>query len=133
MYYIEPAAGALEAFLKYFPDNTPVFMLNLLRFREQAAYPDDFQAPPCSGTEAYSRYSEAVLPLLEGVGGEVVWQGRPVVMVIGPDDKDWNLMLLVRYPSKHAFLAMVGSDEYLAVVPHRTAALRDSRLIAHQQ
>jgi uncharacterized protein (DUF1330 family) len=133
VYYIEPAPGALEAFLQSFPEDTQVFMLNLLRFRARAEYREGFDAEPCSGADAYDRYSEAVMPLLEAVGGEVVWQGRPAAMVIGPDDKDWQRMLLVRYPSKHAFLDMVSSEKYLAVAPHRTAALTDSRLIAHQE
>lgn len=133
VYYVEPSPDALESFLETFPDDTPVFMLNLMRFREQAEYGEGFDAEPCSGVEAYMQYGAAVAPLLAQVGGEVVWQGRPVAMVIGPDDKDWHLMALVRYPSKTAFLDMVSSEDYQAIVPHRSAALIDSRLIAHKE
>ena len=38
-------------------------------------------------------------------------------------------LALVRYPSRAAFLRMVKSDAYQAIMPHRTAALADSRLI----
>jgi uncharacterized protein (DUF1330 family) len=133
VYYVEPSPVALDAFLAAFPDDTPVFMLNLMRFREQAEYDEGFDAEPCSGVEAYMRYGAAVAPLIDGVGGEVVWQGRPVAMVVGPEDKDWHLMALVRYPGKAAFLAMVSSEDYQAIAPHRTAALIDSRLIAHRE
>ncbi len=54
-------------------------------------------------------------------------------MLIGPQDKDWHLVVLVRYPSAQAFVEMVASDEYRAVVMHRSAALADSRLIAMEE
>ena len=79
------------------------------------------------------RYGAGVTPLIGAAGGEQVWQGRQAAMVIGPQDKDWHLVVLVRYPSAQAFVAMVASDDYRAVVRHRTAALADSRLIAMQE
>ena len=133
MYFIEPTPEALQAFQESFPADTPVVMLNLLRFREQADYAEAAGADPCSGAEAYSRYGAGVVPLIGEAGGELVWQGRPAAMVIGPTDKDWHLMVLVRYPSKDAFLAMVSSESYRAIAFHRTAALLDSRLIAHEE
>ena len=132
MIYIEPEQGHIEAFLRDFPADSPVIMLNLLKFRARADYPESDQAEPCSGAEAYGRYSDVVMPLLQACGAEIVWQGRPAAMLIGPDDKDWHLAFLVRYPSASAFVDMVESPEYLAIVGHRTAALEDSRLIAHQ-
>jgi len=39
-------------------------------------------------------------------------------------------VLLVEYPSREAFASMIQSSAYAAIVHHRTAALRDSRLIA---
>ena len=133
MYYFEPDEGMLETFLQDYPGDTPVVMLNLLRFRPQAKYPDNDKAAPCTGAEAYGRYSEGVWPLLQAHDAEIVWQGRPAAMIIGPQDKDWHLAILVRYPSAGAFVDMVTSNDYLAIANHRTAALADSRLIAHQE
>jgi hypothetical protein len=36
---IEPDAGQIEALMTAAADDTPVVMLNLLRYRERAAYP----------------------------------------------------------------------------------------------
>ncbi len=130
MHYIEPERGAIEKLVAAYPENTPVVMLNLLRFSEQAHYAEDAGEPPCSGAEAYGRYGEAIAPLLEKCGGAPVWQGRQSHMVIGPGDKDWHLIVLVRYPSVGHFVDMVSSPEYQAIVHHRSAALDDSRLIA---
>ena len=79
------------------------------------------------------RYGQAVTPLIAACGGEQVWQGRPAAMLIGPQDKEWHLAVLVRYPGAQAFVDMVTSAEYTAIAFHRTAALTDSRLIAHEE
>jgi uncharacterized protein (DUF1330 family) len=48
---------------------------------------------------------------------------------IAPKDEQWDLLLLVRYPSAAAFLSMLSDPEYKAATVHRSAALSDSRLI----
>ena len=132
MMYIEPRADDLAAFLQSYPADAPVVMLNLLRFREQADYGEG-AAEPCSGAEAFMRYAAAVAPLLEKHGARQVWQGRQAAMLIGPDDKEWHLIVLMQYPGAGAFMDMVTSDDYRSIVFHRTAALADSRLIAMQE
>ena len=97
----------------------PVIMLNLLRFK------------PDGGREAYDRYAEGVGPCLDKVGASVLWYGRADATVIGDDDADhWDAVILVRYPSRQAFLDMVSSPDYQEIGDRRTEALTDSRLIA---
>ena len=111
-------------------DGEPVVMINLLRYRDQADYGGRADIEPCSGSEAYRRYMKLAFAFVTGVGGSLVWQGAPKAMLIGPSQERWDLALLVRYPSKAAFLAMVSDPAYQAITVHRTAALEDSRLIA---
>jgi uncharacterized protein (DUF1330 family) len=111
-------------------DGEPVVMINLLRYREQADYGGRADIEPCSGSEAYRRYMKQAFAFVTGVGGSLVWQGAPKAVLIGPSQERWDLALLVRYPSKAAFLAMVSDPAYQAITVHRTAALEDSRLIA---
>jgi uncharacterized protein (DUF1330 family) len=87
----------------------PVSMLNLLAFK------------PEGGQERYAEYGAAVLPLLEGVGGRVVFQGAAAPAVIGEDS--WDLVLLVEYPTRGAFLEMIQSPEYQAIAHLRSEAL----------
>jgi len=75
-------------------------------------------------------YMKQAFAFVTGVGGSLVWQGAPKAVLLGPSQERWDLALLVRYPSKEAFLAMVSDPAYQAVTVHRTAALEDSRLIA---
>ncbi len=95
-------------------EGTPVVMLNLLAFDGEA------------GRESYARYGEAVAPLLAGVGGELLYAGEPATPAIG--EQRWDLVLLVRYPTRQAFLDMVGSPEYAEISHLRTEALKRSEL-----
>ncbi|MHA6491882.1 DUF1330 domain-containing protein [Pseudomonas borbori] len=130
MTHLNPTAEQLSAFAATVPDDTPILMLNLLRFQAQAAYPAGSDQPACSGREAYARYSRVALGKVRGVGGEVQVMATAHVALIAPSEERWDDMLLVRYPSKAAFLAMLADPEYRAATVHRTAALADSRLIA---
>lgn len=103
----------------------PVVMLNLLRFREAGVDGE-------SGEEAYRRYGEAVAENLAKVGASVLHLARCSNTVIGPDDEHWDLMALVRYPSRAAFVEMVSDPDFQAKHAYRTAALSDSRLICAQ-
>ena len=120
---------ALVAAVEADSDERPIMMINLLRFAEEADYPDGFEAEPCSGAEAYGRYAAAAQPFLEKVGGRPIWAAPAYDTVIGPDGESWDVAFGVRYPSRKAFLAMATDPDYLAIVPHRSAALSDSRLI----
>jgi uncharacterized protein (DUF1330 family) len=112
------------------PDTGPVVMLNMLRFRAQAEYPEGSRHAPCSGREAYRRYSKEAARHFEPIGGMLVWLGQVERVLIGPDQEGWDEVFLAQYPSRRAFAQMVSNPDYLAITVHRTAALADSRLIA---
>ncbi|SIP87714.1 DUF1330 domain-containing protein [Aquipseudomonas alcaligenes] len=126
---INPSREQLAAFAQNMADDTPILMLNLLRYREAADYPPGSGHSPCSGREAYKRYSRVALGKVQGAGGKVELMAPAQMALIAPDDEQWDELLLVRYPSKAAFLGMLADPEYRAATVHRTAALADSRLI----
>lgn len=127
---IEPTAEQLEVFANQHDDGTEIVMLNLLRYRDQANYPEHLEQPPCSGREAFKRYAKLSIGCIEGVGGKVIFIGAALATVIGPTAEAWDDIFLVRYPSRQAFLEMIASADYAAIAFHRAAALQDSRLIA---
>lgn len=106
-------------------DEGPVVMLNLLRFKEHADGIDE----GVSGAEAYARYSAAIEPFLRAVGGRLRVALQAQEPVIGPEGREWDLVLLVEYPSRAKFMEMASNPEYLKVHAHREAAVADSRLI----
>ncbi len=95
-------------------EDAPVVMLNLLAFKAEG------------GRGRYEEYGEAVAPLLERAGGRVVFIGNPASVLLGDDS--WDLVLLVEYPTRQAFLDMIGSPEYLAIAHLRTEALARGQL-----
>lgn len=127
---LNPTREQLAEFAEKLPADTPILMLNLLRYHPEAQYPADADQSPCSGREAYARYSRTALTKVRGVGGEVQVLAGIEVALIAPPGEQWDELLLVRYPSKDAFLSMLADPEYRAATVHRTAALADSRLLA---
>ncbi|MBI1263384.1 MAG: DUF1330 domain-containing protein [Alphaproteobacteria bacterium] len=128
MSHIDPERAAFEAF-KALPRDEPVEMLNLIALHDRAAYPD---GRDISGAQAYRLYGEASAPIFQRVGGRILWRGAPRCVLIGPADERWDLAFIAAYPSAGAFLAMVTDPVYQSeAVPHRRAAVRDSRLIRH--
>ena len=97
------------AFAERAGDGGPVVMLNLLAFK------------PAGGEERYLEYGAAVAPLLEKAGGRIVFAGAAAPALIGEDG--WDVVALVEYPSRQAFLEMIGSPEYQEIAHLRTEAL----------
>lgn len=129
--YIEVTREAGAAFIRSNIQGE-VVMLNLLRFREVADYsgsPELAPDEPISGEEAYQRYMAHTMPFLEKAGSTLLFKGTGRTYLIGPQDKRWDLVLLVRHQSLKAFMAFASNPEYLAGAGHRTAALEDSRLL----
>lgn len=93
----------------------PIVMLNLIALK------------PDGGFEKYGLYGEAVAPLLELAGGRLAFSGAGSAALIG-SDQEWDLVLLVEYPSREAFLEMIGSPEYQAIAHLRSEAITASEL-----
>ncbi|MDE2150297.1 MAG: DUF1330 domain-containing protein [Gammaproteobacteria bacterium] len=125
---VDPVASQLPTILASLPQNKPLVMVNLLRFRDRAQYQD--AAFDCSGREAYARYATVAASKMAEVGGKPFFIGACAACVIAPPDEIWHEVLLVRYPSAKAFIAMLAMPDYRAATVHRTAALEDARLIA---
>lgn len=92
----------------------PVTMLNLLAFRRDG------------GRERYAEYGAAVLPLLEKAGARLVFQGEAGPGLLG--GTSWDLVLLVEYPTRGAFIEMIQSADYQAIAHLRTEALARGEL-----
>lgn len=127
---LNPSPDQLKRFAEQMPVGEPILMLNLLRFNADAAYPAGSGQQSCSGQQAYVRYSRTAREKVQAVGGAVETMANVQMALIAPEHEDWDELLLVRYPSPEAFLAMLADPEYQAATIHRTAALADSRLIA---
>ena len=130
MTHIDPAPDNWATF-KSLPRDTPIHMLNLIRLRDLADYPEGHpnHGKGLTGREAYAIYKAGIAPIIAAAGGGMVWQPAMECVVTGPAD-EWDEAFVMGYPNSAAFMAMVKNPHYIAdVVPHRTAAVADSRLI----
>ena len=101
------------------PEAGPVVMVNMLRLRDRAAY---------------QRYSELTMPLIKARGGTVLWAGNGEAVAFGDPAADrWDYVVLVRYPSRAAFLDMIGSPEYAAANVHREQAVAQHVILASSE
>lgn len=118
-------------FFKSLPRHMPINMLNLLRFRENATYPDGHShaGNNLSGAQAYAEYGRKSSPVFTRVGGTIIWRGHMESVLIGPDEVRWDLSFIAFYPTAAAFLEMVTDPDYRIAVVHRQAAVLTSRLI----
>ncbi len=111
----------------------PVVMLNLLKFHEIARYPAEMAMAPCSGEAAYARYQHAFTVAVGGISqADVIYDGPCEQVFIGQAgsaEADWDKALLVRYPSRQHFLAMMANDGYRDALVHRYAGLARTVLI----
>ena len=94
----------------------PFVMLNLLKFRKEG------------GREAYFRYIAESEPYVKGVGAEVLYFGKADELVYGTET--WDIVMLVKYPSRKAFLKMANDPGYIKVHEYREQALDRAVLYA---
>ena len=128
---VNPTREQMAAMRESAGETGPIHMINLLRFRDRAAYPEghDCAGKNMSGKDAYKRYFAETAHHLGNVGGRLVWSGAPSLMLIGPSDERWDMAFIAEYPSVAAMLQMLGDKAYQASAVHRTAGVEDSRLI----
>lgn len=123
--FVDPTKDTFAAFRANDREG-PIHMLNLVRLRERAAYPD---ARVATGAEAYAAYGRESAPVFARLGGRIVWRGNFELMLIGPADEKWDHCFIAEYPSVAAFVEMIRDPVYREAVKHRQAGVVDSRLI----
>jgi uncharacterized protein (DUF1330 family) len=91
-------------------------MLNLLRFAE-------------GGRALYRQYAkefnDTVAPRY---GVEVIYAGDGTSALVAESGQQWDAVLLVRYPSRHAFSQMVTDPQYQQIAGLRRGALSEAVL-----
>lgn len=123
--HVDPSKETFAAFRENNREGL-IHMLNLVRLREHAAYPDGRKA---TGAEAYAAYGCDSATVFTRLGGKIVWQGKFELMLIGPSGERWDLCFIAEYPRVEAFVEMIRDPVYREAVKHRQAAVEDSRLI----
>jgi uncharacterized protein (DUF1330 family) len=103
---------AFEAFLAG-DDDSAVVMLNLLRFE------------PDGGREKYLEYLQMAKPILARFGAHILFGGDGLPALTTGQARQWDAVVLVRYPRRSAFKNMVNDPEYQMAFEIGKAAIAD--------
>lgn len=104
--------AALAEFLNQ-DDTTPIVMLNLLHFA------------PDGGRDRHRDYLRQAEPILNRFGAKILLRGDGLPVLTEGDIPGWDAVLLVQYPSRTAFKAMVDDPQYQEVFKIGASALAD--------
>lgn len=124
---IDPTPEQIKAFLGDSPKGEPVFMVNLLKFKEKATY---HNGEDLSGREAYGRYAKAFGKMLKdrNIEATAVYGGYTHHFLIG--EGDWDAVAIVSYPDAQTMFDAVSNEDYRKIHAHRKAGLAGQMLIS---
>ena len=112
------SSDAIAAFLAE-GAHEPVVMLSLLQFT------------PDGGAARYMEYAAVAQPLLARAGAETLYVGSGTGGLMGDlTVGDWDLVVLVRYPTRQAVADLLTSPEYREVETLRGSSLLRSVYVA---
>jgi uncharacterized protein (DUF1330 family) len=100
----------------------PIYMLNLLKYRNKAEYADGRDST-LTGREAYAVYTQGVRELLKEFGGSLSFKASVERLTIGEVEELWDDVAIAMYPSRAAMLQMMQSDKMQEIGQHRAAGL----------
>lgn len=103
------------------PDG-PVFMINLVKFREKAIYADK-RKTNLSGREAFRLYGQEVVKMLPRYNAEVVIGTHLTELIIGEVEDLWDEITVVKYASRKDLKDMTTSQEWNDINVHRLAGI----------
>lgn len=100
-------------------DDGPIWMVNLMSYREVAAYADG-HGEGVTGREADERY--APVAILRDIGAEVVLHGDVDAQLLGSSPR-WDRVGIVRYPTRRAFIDMQSRPDFRSRHVHKEAGM----------
>jgi uncharacterized protein (DUF1330 family) len=118
---VTPNDEQMKGFLEGDAD-TPIHMVNLLKFKEKAEYKDGRESN-LTGAEAYAIYGAEVQAHLAKVGGKGLFSGQVSRLMLGEVEDLWDMVAIAMYPSKTAMLTMITDPDYIESAKHRSAGL----------
>ena len=118
---LKPNQDQMEGFLEG-DIETPIAMLNLLKFKDKAVYPDKRETD-LTGEEAYAIYGQEVRGHLEKVGAKPIFSGKVSRLMLGEVEDLWDVVAIAMYPNRKAMLDMISDPEYIKSAQHRVAGL----------
>ena len=96
---IYPNHDQMKGFFDNEDDGKPIYMVNLLKFRDKAEYKDGRETS-LTGREAYGLYAEVFEKHLIDLGGEITFVSEVSRLTIGKVENLWDSIAIAKWPSK---------------------------------
>lgn len=102
--------------------NGPIYMVNLLKYRDHAQYTDG-RTTALTGREAYDLYGAGVTELIQQHGGKIVFSADVNALLLGYVEQLWDSVAIAMYPNRAALIAMSMAPVMAELALHREAGL----------
>ena len=100
----------------------PVWMVNLMHYRESADYQDG-QESQISGRQADDIYSP--VDVLAKIGAELVFIAEVEEQLLGKDPL-WDRVAIVKYPTRKSFIEMQQREDFQEKHVHKEAGMKST-------
>ena len=119
-----PNHDQMKGFFDNEDDGKPIYMVNLLKFRDKAEYKDGRETS-LTGREAYRLYAEVFEKYLIDLGGEITFVSEVSRLTIGKVENLWDSIAIAKWPSKKIMGESMNPNEphILEAYQHRSAGL----------
>jgi len=99
-------------------NDEPIFMLNMIKYKAD------------KGESKHKEYLNAAKPLIDSMGAITMFMATPAELIIGKNEKKWDLIFVIEYPNRQTFLDLLTSPEYKEIVHLREASIEQSVLLS---
>ena len=103
-------------------DDGPIWMVNLMKYHDVAQYADS-SSQKISGRKADNLYTP--LEPLAAIGAEIVYVGDVETKLLG-DDRDWDRIAVVKYPTRRSFIDMQQRKDFKEKHVHKEAGMKET-------
>jgi hypothetical protein len=102
-------------------DDGPIWMVNLMKYREVADYGGE--GPAISGRQADDEYTPR--ESLKAIGAEIVFAADVDTQLLG-DSPKWDRVGIVKYPTKRSFIEMQSRADFKDKHVHKDAGMEQT-------
>lgn len=121
-------AEEAERFLTSAEEDGPFYMVNLIRYRDRAEYPDG-RTTDLTGQEADAIYGSFMRSTkLPEIGARVIYVGQVERDIIS--DSGFDVVAVVEYPSRARFVQMTQDPAFQEMSIHKQAGVADTVVLA---
>lgn len=131
---VGPLSAAETAAIRHFlinDDGKPFYMVNLMKLREHADYPDGLFPEVKTGKQADDRYGRIILPQLLKRGSYPIFLSQKQTNLLRTDEGTdfFERVGIVRYRSRRDFLNMIASPKFQQGEIHKWASMESTTVV----